>query len=397
MALKKLFGFTTLLALVGAAYAQDVPGKDRPIRVGMFKGTGPNRYWHTNIHTSHQVLAGILANPSNAGLGDSLEVPPAGFTFHTMKVDAGNQGPDGDECVNNGCGPTQQQIAGFVSMLDTMDVMILSSVVDFGNRVNNDAHRNAIANFWSNKGYVAIHAITDSYGTWDPLDTIHGARFRGHPAEQNGTIGIDTVFQNEPDWKYLNQGVFSNGTDTTFFEEWFYFTTSAAEIRSNPLLKPTTQLDEESIANPGSQQAMGDHPHSWYKELPTGGRFFYTAVGHRAQVWQTVRMFRRQVYNAILWTAKWDSLSQTSSIRFDKAAGRASDYSRLAVSQGALTVSLIPAGNHTVELLGIDGRRIAFRKGTGADSYNFTGLRPGVYAVAVSTAAGRSSRLVTVQ
>jgi type 1 glutamine amidotransferase len=398
MRFSKLFVLTTILGFAGTAIAQEIPGKDRPIRVGMFKGTGTgSRYWHTNIHTSHTVLAGILANPAGANLGDSLVIPTAGFSFYSMPIALNTAGTA--ECTGNGCGPNATQIAGFVAAMDTLDVIIMSSVVDWGSRVSNVTQREAFQNFWNTKGYVAIHAITDTYGTWAPLDTIHGARFRGHPAEQNGTIRRDSVFETDTNYRYLNRGVFSNGIDTTFFEEWFYFTTTAATIRSQPHLKPTVKLVEASIANPGSQAPMGDHPHSWYKQLPTGGRFFYTAVGHRSQVWQTVRSFRRQVYNGILWTAKYDSLATVTSIRHNgKAPGVAQDYSRLSVTPGALTVTMIPSGSHTVELLSVDGKRIAFQQGEGRDkSYQFTGLRAGVYAVSVGTSAGRSNRLVTVQ
>ncbi len=398
MAYKKLVAFGLMLGAIGTALAQDapVPGKDRPIRVGMFKGTGTGgNYWHTNIHTSHTVIRNILANPATAGLGDSLLVPPAGFTFYSAGVGLNSAGTA--ECTGSGCGATAAQIAEFVGALDTLDVMILSSVVNFGSRVQNAAQRQAFADFWTNKGYVAIHAITDSHGSWAPLDTIHGTRFRGHPAEQDGTIRRDSVFQNEAAWQQLNRGVFSNGVDTTFLEEWFYFTTSGAAIRSTAFLKPTVKLVEASIARPGSQTAMGDHPHSWYRELPSGGRFFYTAVGHRSQVWETVRSFRRQVYNAIVWTAKYDS--STTSIHAPRMApGAAADYSRLSVAPGALTVTMLPAGAHTVELLSVDGKRIALQTGEGREkAYNFTGLRSGVYAVSVKTAAGRSNRLVTIQ
>lgn len=395
MTFKKLLAMAMLVGAASSALAQ-VPGVDRPIRVGMFKGTGTGgNYWHTNIHTSHTVLSNILANPTAAGLGDSLLVPPAGFSFYSMPIALNTAGTA--ECSGNGCGPNATQIAGFVSALDTLDVLIMSSVVNWGSRVSNAAQREAFANFWTNKGYVAIHAITDSYGTWGPLDTIHGARFRGHPAEQDGTVRRDSVFQNEKAWQLLNRGVFDDGVQSSFFEEWFFFTTSGANIRSGNFLKPTMKLVESSIGNFGQQTPMGDHPHSWYKELPTGGRFFYTAVGHRSQVWQNTRTFRRQVYNAIVWAGKYDGDTATS-IRAGKAPGVAADYSRLSVTPGALTVTMLPAGVHTVELLSMDGKRVALQKGEGREkAYNFTGLRPGIYAVNMATTAGRANRLVTVQ
>lgn len=401
MSIKKIFFVLALLGFT-AAWSQDRPGIDRPIRVAMFRGTGVGggTYWHANIHTSHTVMANILSNPAGSSLGDSLVIPPAGFTFRTMQTAAGNGGPDGT-CAGNGCGPDAAAIASFVSYLqDSADVMILSCVVNFGSRVTNAAHRDVIANFWNTKGYVAIHAISDSKGTWAPLDTIHGTQFNNHPAEQTGTLRIDSVFQNDPSWQYLNKGIFANGLDSNFIEEWFFYTNSGAQIRARAGLKPTTKLIESTV-NASANLLMGDHPHSWFRELPSGGRMFYTGLGHRPNVWQGTRAFRRQVYNAILWSAKYDSLSQDTgvSIRYNtKAPGQASQYSYLATSAGAVTVTTIQPGPHKVELLGMDGRRVAVQQGAGAgQAYSFSGLRSGVYAVAVTSAAGRSNRLVTIQ
>jgi hypothetical protein len=347
-----------------AAQAQDRPGIDRPIRVGMFKGTGiSGRYWHTNIHTSHAVVANILANPAGSNLGADLPVPPKGFSFYSMPV-----APDstGGECAGNGCGPTFAQIAAFVAALDTLDIILMNSVTDFGSRVTNMDHRNAIADFWTRKGYVAVHCMTDSPGTWGSLDTIHGARFRFHPQEQAGTLRRDSAFDQEPAWQYLNRGVFSNGLDTSHHDEWMYFTTSGATIRGNAYLRPTMKLDEGSIANPGSGAPMGDHPMSWYKHLPTGGRFFYTALGHRADIWQNARTFRRQLYNAILWTARYESLSALpSSIAPGRGldpgvAARAPEVS-LRVENGYLYFANGSPARVSVRMP--DGRLVARREG----------------------------------
>lgn len=397
MKVNKIFFAATLLGLAAAAWSQNRPGLDRPIRVAMFKGTGTggSTYWHTNIHTSHTVMQTILSNPRAANLGDTLVVPDSGFVFRTMRTSGTT------ECAANGCGPDATALADFAAYIrDSADVMILSCAVNFGSRVNNVDQRAIIANHWTTKGYVGIHAITDSKSTWSPLDTIHGTLFNNHPAEQAGRLRIDSVFAADSNWQYLNKGVFSNGVDSTFTEEWFFFTNSGAQIRARPFLKPTTKLIESSLPNPNTGLNMGDHPHSWFRQLPTGGRTFYTGLGHRANVWQGTRAFRRQIYNAILWTAKYDSLKapSTSIAPSHKAFANANQYSRFAITPGALTVTAIPAGAHTVELTGLDGRRVALQTGAGADkAYNFTGLRSGVYTVSVTTTAGRSNRLVSIQ
>lgn len=396
MMFKKFLGLAALLAMAGTAYAQGVPGKDRPIRVGQYKGTGQNRYWHTNIHTSGNVLNTILTKPDSAALvlGADPIFPEKGFTFQTFGLASGQGTPN-----------TAQRDA-FISALDTLDVVIISCFVDIGNSISAGAPRTALMNHIQKKGYVAVHATTDSYGTWPGLDSIHAARFQNHPnSDRNGRLRLDSLdgSYNDPDstWRFLNRSL----GDTTFTEEWFSFTTNGNVIRSYPGVKVTVNIDETSYQGGlGGARAMGaDHPMSWYRYLPEGGRFFYTAVGHRANIWQfgnQPRFLKRQLYNAILWAAGYDTVLKSGGVPVQPGAKStlgASEMSRLSVSQGSLTVTLLQPGTHTVELLGMDGRSVATRAGEGnGREYSFTGLRPGVYAVAVKAGGARSSRLVTV-
>ncbi len=397
-----LAALTTVLLAAGAdtahASAESTalrPGIDRPIRVGMFKGTAPGRFWHTNMHTAQSVMGGILANPAGAALGDSLVIPPAGFSFYAMPVALNNAGTG--ECTGNGCGPTPTQLDTTIALLDTLDGLIINFSADLGGLISSQEHRQALESFWETKGFVSVHATADTYGTWPQLDSVNGTRFRGIPAEQTGQIEADTVFRHEPAWQFLNCGLFSNGIDTTFFEEWFYFTTSGADIRARTNLKPTMILNESSIANPGSQTPMGDHPMSWYRTFPTGGRTFYTALGHRSQVWQNTRTFRRQLYNAVLWTAKYDSVSTVSLQPADTRRSATPDY-RLTTASGSLTLEF-PAGTaRSVSLATLNGRRITQRSlGESDAALRFDGLRSGAYVLMVEGNAGRVTRMVVVK
>jgi hypothetical protein len=384
-----------VLAGVGAIsiFAQGKPGVDRPIRVGQFKGTAPNQYWHENIHSSSTMLNNILTNPSATVLGPGIVVPKFSppFTFTTFGVTQGG-----------GNNPTAAMTNAFIAALDTLDVAIISCMVGFDQIISTATQRDALANFARKKGYLAVHATTDSRSSWSAGDSIHGTRFSGHPSsDRMGTIRRDSVFQTDSAWKFLNSGVFSNGTDTSFVEEWFFFTTSGTSIRSQANLKPTMKLVESSLEGGlGGQTAMGDHPHSWYRTHPQGGRFFYTGVGHRPNLWNTnaqaPRFFRRQLYNAIVWLSDYDSTGVVS-IKRTKAPGPASDYSRLAVSPSELTVTMILDGDHSVELLTLDGKRVEIRQGSGSGkSHHFSGLKSGVYILATAGIDGRASRLVTI-
>jgi type 1 glutamine amidotransferase len=360
----------------------------------MFKGTGTGRYWHTNMHTAGSSLASILSNPDGANLGANPVKPDSGFIFTQYGLTGTATGT-----------PSTAQTNAFVAALDTLDVAIISCFVQLANGpfpASPATNQTALKDFWNTKGYIAIHATTDSYGTWAGLDSVHAARFQNHPSgDRNGTLRLDTIGGGGPanaEWAFLNRGL----ADTTFVEEWFSFTQNASVIRAYPNLQTTVNIDEASYAGGlgGARQMGADHPMSWYRKIGTTGRFFYTAVGHRAQNYQggnNPRFLRRQLYNAILWAAGYDTVG-TTSIKVGKASGPASDYSRLAVSPSALTVTMVPEGNHTVELLTVNGKRVAFQQGNGREkSYNFTGLRPGIYALAVGTTQGHSNRLVTIQ
>src|SRR5690606_14184531 len=107
----------------------------------------------------------------------------------------------------------------------------------------------------------------------------------------------------DPDWKFLNHGL---PDSARFTEEWLTFQHSGAVIRADsgygitagfPPVRVTTHLDEATYGEPVEARwtMEGDHPMSWYRKFPTGGRFFYTALGHHTETYDTVTFFRRQV------------------------------------------------------------------------------------------------------
>src|SRR5690606_5199675 len=106
-------------------------------------------------------------------------------------------------------------------------------------------------------------------------------------------------------------------------------------IRAKSGLKVAVTVDEASYAGGmGATRVMGDHPMSWFRELPGGGRFFFTALGHRTSSYLgtgtaaapgELSFIRRQLYNAILWAAGTDS-NGVVSVR-GRASGNASKFS----------------------------------------------------------------------
>jgi type 1 glutamine amidotransferase len=296
--------------------------------------------------------------------------------------------------------PTTEQRQAFIDALDTMDVAVFLNNVEIGNIISDPVHRAKFEAFSRSKGVVSIHHTTDSYGTWPAWDSLHGTRFRNHPSsDREATLHLDTLAHKDPHWKFLNRGL----PDTVrILEEWFSFLGSAETIRAVSALKVTVRVDESSYSGGmGGAFSMGpDHPMSWYRALPEGGRFFYTAMGHRPQTYldnggnPSTPFLRRQIYNAILWTAGYNE--DGTRIRAAEIAGKFSGAARVAFSGDATTVSLLRDGSHAVEILGLDGRRIAFQRGAGRAEHRFENLQSGVHFVVVTTPDGRHARRVVI-
>jgi hypothetical protein len=358
-----------------------------PIRVGMFNGTGQGRYWHTSIHTAGTVIASILANPDSAGLGAGLFRDSSGFTFSRYGI-----------AINGTMQtPSAAQTAAFISALDSLDVVIVSNFVDIGGSIVDTAQRARFARFIRTQGLVSLHQSTDSYGRWPVWDSLHGTRFQNHPqSDRNGTLHFDSAAMTDSAWRFLNRGL----PDTTrFLEEWLSFTTNGDVIRAVPGLKVTVKLDEAGLAGgTGGMRAMGDHPYSWYREFPEGGRIFYTGVGHRATLYTgtNTNYLQRQLYNAIMWAAGYnEDGSRTVGMRTSALTEKFPGVARISNHGGTFTVSILQDGPNTVEVRTLAGRLVASRHGTGRSEHRFADLPSNsMLVVTVKMNAGRAAKLV---
>jgi type 1 glutamine amidotransferase len=376
-----LFLFAGFVSLSGAA----------PIRVGIFKSVGPNRYFHTNIHTAGSAIVTMLANPSAADLGPNLIIPKDGFVVTLFGVR--------DTVTSTGAPArtaTDAQQAAFISALDTLDVVVFPSLTDFGGSMPDPSRRSRLLEFFQAKGVVSIHGSIDTYSTWPSWDSIHGTRFQNWTSNDRlATLHLDTASKGDPNLGLLNRGL----PDTArFFEEWMSFTTNGNVIRANAGLKVTVNIDESSYdGGMGGARAMGaDHPMSWFREFSGGGRFFFTALGHRAQHYLgtgATNYVRRQLYNAVLWAAGADS-NGVVGVR-PAGATRAGKGPEVRVSRSEIHVRVAEETPFTVDIHALDGRRIASRQGRKAGTLVFNNCAPhAVYLVTVTTPHSRASRRV---
>jgi type 1 glutamine amidotransferase len=146
-------------------------------------------------------------------------------------------------------------------------------------------------------GFIGIHGSAgDPFTFWDwYVDTLIGARFAGHPMApqfQDARIIV------EPKGGALTSGLPS---EWVMKDEWYSFTTNPRKSGSAII----ATLDEASY-NPvgmrGQQLRMGDHPIAWSRCVGRG-RVFYSAIGHRPEVYSDPRHLTL-LENAVSWTTE---------------------------------------------------------------------------------------------
>jgi cytochrome c len=134
------------------------------------------------------------------------------------------------------------------------------------------------------KGFVGIHAASDTEYDWPWYGELVGAYFREHPAVQAANVLVEDS---------TNPATTGLPNPWRRTDEWYAF-------RSNP--RPNVHvllsLDETSYT-PGKATMNGDHPIAWCHEFD-GGRAFYTALGHTNESFSDP-LFIKQIAGAVSW------------------------------------------------------------------------------------------------
>ena len=128
--------------------------------------------------------------------------------------------------------------------------------------VLNDEQQKAFQKYMrSGKGFVGVHAATDTEYEWPWYNQLVGAYFKSHPKQQEAVLNITD--SSNPSTSHLP-------AKWKRYDEWYNF-----KSLQNGLHVLMT-IDEKSYT--GGEN--GDvHPMAWYHEFD-GGRAFYTALGH---------------------------------------------------------------------------------------------------------------------
>ena len=131
----------------------------------------------------------------------------------------------------------------------------------------------------SGKGFVGIHAATDTEYEWPWYKQLVGAYFSSHPQIQKARIAVT-------DTTHGATSFLPRSWERT--DEWYNFKDF------NPSIKVLATLDERSYSGGTNGE---HHPIAWYHEFD-GGRAFYTAGGHTTESYSEP-LFLRHVWGGI--------------------------------------------------------------------------------------------------
>jgi type 1 glutamine amidotransferase len=147
------------------------------------------------------------------------------------------------------------------------------------------------------KGFIGTHSASDTFHSpgdrfdpqpqspLDPYIEMLGGEFLAHDQQQSARLTV-------VDKKFPGMAALGDGIDLT--EEWYPFR------NYQPDLHVLTLLETQSMKGPHYQRPR--YPNTWAR-MHGRGRVFYTALGHREDVWNSVA-FQSLLLGGIAWSLK---------------------------------------------------------------------------------------------
>lgn len=180
-------------------------------------------------------------------------------------------------------------------------VVFLNTTMDILDDFEQEAFKRFIQ---SGKGFVGIHAASDTEYEWEWYTKLVGRMFHIHPAQQTAKLKI--INHNFPGLEHFPNTLL-------WTDEWYEFGKEQVNdlnylitVDENTFDAKTTWKDNDVDASGNKVDrtgaGMGDfHPISWYHNYD-GGRSFYTALGHIPLVFKN-QWFLDHLYGGIYWAA----------------------------------------------------------------------------------------------
>ncbi len=175
--------------------------------------------------------------------------------------------------------------------LEQYDVIIfLSTTGD----ILNDEQQAAMEDFiQSGKGFVGIHAASDTEYDWKWYTQLVGRMFVIHPVNQ--TTRVTVLDDSFPGLERMPESFL-------WTDELYEFGEEKVEGLNYLLSIDESYYEVQPPWGNRKTEGMGEfHPVSWYHEFD-GGRSFYTALGHMPETFSD-NMFLEHLYGAIYWAA----------------------------------------------------------------------------------------------
>ncbi|HEX8186278.1 MAG TPA: ThuA domain-containing protein [Blastocatellia bacterium] len=139
----------------------------------------------------------------------------------------------------------------------------------------------------SGKGFVGIHSATDTFYKWPEYGELIGGYFDQHPWHQEVTVKVED--QNHPASRHL-------GKSFKMTDEIYQFK-DFSRSRVHVLL--SLNVNSVDLTKPNVHRTDKDFALAWWRNYGKG-RVFYTALGHRPEVWQDER-FQQHLLGGLRW------------------------------------------------------------------------------------------------
>lgn len=138
------------------------------------------------------------------------------------------------------------------------------------------------------KGFVGVHSASDTFYQWPAYGRMLGGYFDQHPWHQQVTVEVED--RNHPATRHLGSS-FAVTDEIYQFKDW-----------SRDDVQVLLSLDTASVdlAEPRVHRRDGDFALAWTRRQGQG-RVFYTALGHRPEVWRDPR-FQQLLVGGLLWS-----------------------------------------------------------------------------------------------
>ena len=137
--------------------------------------------------------------------------------------------------------------------------------------------------FGPGRGFVGIHSAADTEYEWEWYGKLVGAYFKGHPAQQEADVIVED--RCHPAMGHL-PAVWHRK------DEWY-------DYRVNPRGSVTVLASLDTSTYEG--HTMGeDHPITWCQKYKSGGRSFYTGLGHTVASY-TEQAFVTMIAESVRW------------------------------------------------------------------------------------------------